>query len=146
MGVVLLRKEYLLSKLSCETQKGYIMKFGFKDSFVIIDDCDLADSLYIQFSQKMDEILTVINQPECDVPSFVFDVNEICTIAYIQKWFRNHYLYEHQKTIELWYPKLNVTDHITVDRDTLDRLFGTEFLKHDQVDHQYIANLKYIQS
>jgi hypothetical protein len=121
-------------------------KFGFRDSFVILDDSNLSDQLYIQFTPQLDDILIVIDQPECDVPSFIFDVNQICTMAYIQKWFRNHNLYEHQKTIELYYPKINETEKIKVTRENLDRLFGVSFLKDDQVDNNYIANLKYIQS
>ena len=122
------------------------MEFGFRDSFVIIDDGELSDALYVQFNELMDKILTVINQPECDSPSFVFDVDMVSTYHYIQTWFIHHSLFAHEKEIELYYPKLNITDHITVNRDTLDRLFGVDFLKKGRVDLNYISNLKYIQS
>jgi hypothetical protein len=120
-------------------------KFGFKHNFAVIDDGNLSDQLYIQFTPDMEDILVVIDQPECDVPSFIFDMNEICTMAYIQCWFRNHQLYEHEKTIEIYYPKLNESIQVKINRENLDKMFGRDFLKNDQVDNNYISNLKYIQ-
>ena len=120
-------------------------KFGFKHSFAVIDDGQCSDCLYVQFSPNMDDILVVISQPECDVPDFIFDVDEVYTYQYIEAWFRKHSLYEHAKKIEIFYPKLNTSDHILVNRENLDKLFGRLFLEKDEVDHQYISNLKYIQ-
>jgi hypothetical protein len=120
-------------------------KFGFKASFVVIDDGQLSDSLYVQFHPNMTSILIVISQPECDAPSFVFDARSVSTWGYIQTWFRKHSLYEHTKTIELFYPSLNISEKIKLTRENLDRLFGRDFLAHDLVDQNYINNLHYIE-